>query len=229
MKMNKLTGRESGKRRNENRRKYLCLLAAVLLLGGCGQAAGNQTAGGTVAEDKIAEEKMAGETIAEEEMAGETTAGETTEGKTAAASEAAETAAVPDAAAPGEELSVQEMYDLITESVTLISPVIMQDNFIENYYNIDPALLEEYVFSMSEEATSAETVVIMKLKDKADAGTISAALQLVIEEKSGEMENYLPDQYDIVKKSAVKTEGSYVYLVISEQADTIEKIIEAQL
>lgn len=224
MKMNKLTGRESGKRRNENRRKYLCLLAAVLLLGGCGQAAGNQTAGGTMAEDKIAEEKMAGETIAEEEMAGDTA-----EDKTAAANEAAETAAVPDAAASGEELSVQEMYDLITESVTLISPVIMQDNFIENYYNIDPALLEEYVFSMSEEATSAETVVIMKLKDKADAGTISAALQLVIEEKSGEMENYLPDQYDIVKKSAVKTEGSYVYLVISEQADTIEKIIETQL
>ena len=135
----------------------------------------------------------------------------------------------PPEAASGEALSVQEIYDLVTESVTLISPVIMQDNFIENYYNIDPALLEEYVFSMSEEATSAETVVIMKLKDKADADTISAALQLVIEEKSGEMENYLPGQYDIVKKSAVKTEGSYVYLVISEQADAIEKIIEAQL
>lgn len=219
MKMNKLTGSKCEKRRNKNKRKCLCLLTAALLLGGCGQAAGNQTADGAMSEDKIAEEKMAGDTAA----------GDTAEGKTAAANEAAETAAVPDAAASGEELSVQEMYDLITESVTLISPVIMQDNFIENYYNIDPALLEEYVFSMSEEATSAETVVIMKLKDKADAGTISAALQLVIEEKSGEMENYLPDQYDIVKKSAVKTEGSYVYLVISEQADTIEKIIETQL
>lgn len=129
----------------------------------------------------------------------------------------------------GRRCPYQEIYDLVTESVTLISPVIMQDNFIENYYNIDPALLEEYVFSMSEEATSAETVVIYEMKDKADADTISAALQLVIEEKSGEMENYLPGQYDIVKKSAVKTEGSYVYLVISEQADAIEKIIEAQL
>ena len=190
MKMNELTG-NCVKRKKGN---YLCLLAAVLLIGGCGQAGVNQASG-----------------------------------ETTAAGQSAETAAVPDAAASGEEMSVQEMYDLITESVTLISPVIMQDNFIENYYNIDPALLEEYVFSMSEEATSAETVVIMKLKDKADADTISAALQLVIEEKSGEMENYLPGQYDIVKKSAVKTEGSYVYLVISEQADAIEKIIEAQL
>ena len=210
MKMNELTGK-CVKRKKGN---YLCLLAAVLLIGGCGQAEVNQASGETTAVNKTADERAAAD-----QASGETTA----------AGQSAETAAVPDAAASGEEMSVQEMYDLITESVTLISPVIMQDNFIENYYNIDPALLEEYVFSMSEEATSAETVVIMKLKDKADADTISAALQLVIEEKSGEMENYLPGQYDIVKKSAVKTEGGYVYLVISEQADAIEKIIEAQL
>ena len=167
MKMNELTG-NCVKRKKGN---YLCLLAAVLLIGGCGQAGVNQASGETTAVNKTADEMAAAD-----QASGETTA------------------------ASGEEMSVQEMYDLITESVTLISPVIMQDNFIENYYNIDPALLEEYVFSMSEEATSAETVVIMKLKDKADADTISAALQLVIEEKSGEMENYLPGQYDIVKK-----------------------------
>ena len=197
MKKNRLTGKKCEKRGTG---KFICFLAAMLLLGGCGQADGAKTDGGktnggiTAGTDK---------NVKEQESEPE--------------------------AASGEALSVQEIYDLVTESVTLISPVIMQDNFIENYYNIDPALLEEYVFSMSEEATSAETVVIMKLKDKADADTISAALQLVIEEKSGEMENYLPGQYDIVKKSAVKTEGSYVYLVISEQADAIEKIIEAQL
>lgn len=202
MKKNRLTGKKCEKRGTG---KFICFLAAMLLLGGCGQADGAKTDGG------------------------KTNGGITDGGITAGTDiNVKEQESEPEAAS-GEALSVQEIYDLVTESVTLISPVIMQDNFIENYYNIDPALLEEYVFSMSEEATSAETVVIMKLKDKADAYTISAALQLVIEEKSGEMENYLPGQYDIVKKSAVKTEGSYVYLVISEQADAIEKIIEAQL
>ena len=202
MKKNRLTGKKCEKRGTG---KFICFLAAMLLLGGCGQADGAKTDGG------------------------KTNGGITDGGITAGTDiNVKEQESEPEAAS-GEALSVQEIYDLVTESVTLISPVIMQDNFIENYYNIDPALLEEYVFSMSEEATSAETVVIMKLKDKADADKISAALPLVIEEKSGEMENYLPGQYDIVKKSAVKTEGSYVYLVISEQADAIEKIIEAQL
>lgn len=197
MKKNRLTGKKCEKRGTG---KFICLLAAMLLLGGCGQADGEKTDGG-ITDGGI----TAGTDINVQEQESE-----------------------PEAASR-EALSVREIYDLVSESVALISPVIMQDNFIENYYNIDPALLEEYVFSMSEEATSAETVVIMKLKDKADAGTISDALQLVIEEKSGEMENYLPGQYDIVKKSAVKTEGSYVYLVISEQADAIEQIIKAQL
>ena len=202
MKKNRLTGKKCEKRGTG---KFICFLAAMLLLGGCGLADGAKTDGG------------------------KTNGGITDGGITAGTDiNVKEQESEPEAAS-GEALSVQEIYDLVTESVTLISPVIMQDNFIENYYKIDPALLEEYVFSMSEEATSAETVVIMKLKDKADADKISAALQLVIEEKSGEMENYLPGQYDIVKKSAVKTEGSYVYLVISEQADAIEKIIEAQL
>ena len=202
MKKNRLTGKKCEKRGTG---KFICFLAAMLLLGGCGQADGAKTDGG------------------------KTNGGITDGGITAGTDINVKTQESEPKSAAGEALSVQEIYDLVTESVTLISPVIMQDNFIENYYNIDPALLEEYVFSMSEEATSAETVVIMKLKDKADADKISAALQLVIEEKSGEMENYLPGQYDIVKKSAVKTEGSYVYLVISEQADAIEKIIEAQL
>ena len=44
----------------------------------------------------------------------------------------------------------------------LCSPVTMTDSFISNYYGIDPDKLEEYVFSMSEDATSAETIIIMK-------------------------------------------------------------------
>ncbi len=79
---------------------------------------------------------------------------------------------------------------------------------------------------MSEEATSAETVAIMKVKEEGDVESIKAALQVLVDEKRGEMEDYLPDQFEIVDKSEVKTKGNYVYLVISEQADAITKIIE---
>ena len=121
---------------------------------------------------------------------------------------------------------VQEIYEEIAQGVELHSPVPMADSFISNYYGINPDKLEEYVFVMSEEATSAETVAIMKVKEEGDVESIKAALQVLVDEKRGEMEDYLPDQFEIVDKSEVKTKGNSVYLVISEQADAITKIIE---
>ncbi len=126
-----------------------------------------------------------------------------------------------------EPKAISEIYDEITKNVELISPVEMDDEFISNYYGIEPDTLEEYVFSMSEDATSAETVVIMKAKDEASVADIEAALSTVIDEKRAEMENYLPEQFEIVDKSSVDSKGSYVWLVISQNKDAILEIIEA--
>ena len=41
------------------------------------------------------------------------------------------------------------------------------------------------MFSMSEDATSAETIIIMKVRNEADTEEISAALETVRDEKSG--------------------------------------------
>lgn len=135
---------------------------------------------------------------------------------------------VPETTAPQSAgKSVKDIYGEITQKVALNSPMIVPDDFISNYYGIDVGTLEEYVFSMSEAAISAETVAILKAKDAGSAAGLSAALQTVIDQKKSEMENYLPDQFQIVDKSSVKVNGNYVYLVISEQADAINQIIQA--
>ena len=128
-----------------------------------------------------------------------------------------------------ETKTVNEIYQEITEQVSLESPACMKDDFISNYYGIDVSTLEEYVFSMSEDATQAETVVLMKAKDGADTGEIVSTLETVVDEKKNEMENYLPEQFEIVEKSEVKTRDRYVWLVISQQADAITDIIEKDL
>ena len=109
--------------------------------------------------------------------------------------------------------------------MALNAPMVLPDEFISNYYGVDVSTLDEYVFSMSEAAISAETVVILKAKDTGSIDDLAASLQTVIDQKRSEMENYLPDQFQIVDKSSVHVEGNYVYLVISEQADAISQII----
>lgn len=141
-----------------------------------------------------------------------------------ATEEAATTSA--DEPAPSESSkSIQDIYAEITEKLALNAPMVLPDEFISNYYGVDVSTLDEYVFSMSEAAISAETVVILKAKDTGSTDDLAASLQTVIDQKRSEMENYLPDQFQIVDKSSVHVEGNYVYLVISEQADAISQII----
>lgn len=122
--------------------------------------------------------------------------------------------------------SIADIYQEITQSVSLQSPQCMDDDFISNYYGIDAASLEEYVFSMSEDATQAETVIILKVKNTDDVKGLTDSLQTVVDEKKNEMENYIPEQFAIVEKSKAQTKDNYVWLVISENADAIADIIE---
>lgn len=162
-----------------NLKRYLLILASVMLLGGCAESAPASTA-----------------------------------------------STVQSTEAPKEAKAIADIYDEITENVTLCSPFCWDEEFISSYYGIDVSSLEEYVFSMSEDATSAETIIIMKAKASTSVSGLSDCLQMVVDEKKNEMENYLPDQFEIVAKSSVQTKDHYVWLVISENADAIIKIIE---
>lgn len=141
---------------------------------------------------------------------------------------AAETEAPAETIAAEGTASLDEIYSQITQQVSLNSPMTVPAEFIANYFGIDVSAAEDYLFVMSEMATSAETIVIVKAGG-ADKQALTDSLQAVIDQKAAEMENYLPDQYDIVSRSAVQQTGDYVWLVISENADAIRTIIEAGL
>ncbi len=124
--------------------------------------------------------------------------------------------------------SCEEIYEEIAASVELQSPMIVPEAFVANY-GIDFSAIDEYVFAMSEMSTSVETIAIFKSEDAASRENITASLEMFADGKRAEMENYLPEQFDIVDRSSVKTSGDYVYLVISDNAEAIEEIIAACL
>lgn len=130
--------------------------------------------------------------------------------------------------APETVKSCEEIYEEIAASVELQSPMIVPEAFVANY-GVDFSAIDDYVFAMSELSTSVETIAIFKSEDAASRENITASLEMFADGKRAEMENYLPEQFDIVDRSSVKTSGDYVYLVISENAEAIEEIIAACL
>lgn len=125
-----------------------------------------------------------------------------------------------------ESKSLADIYAEIEENTELPKMVILNDNYIANYFGIDLAALEEYVFANAEEVIYADTVIMMKAKPETDKEVLKEALNTMIEHKKAELENYLPEQFKIVEKSEIQVSGDYVYLVISEKSADIKAVIE---
>lgn len=192
------------------------LLAAALMLTACGSGSGESgsAAAGTVSSEVT----EADNTAASEE-------GDGVEKPEDGNAEAGEE--TPEAASPG--ISPQEIYASVSGAVELPSMMEGDDDFIFNYYGIDPATLDGYVFASAEDATRADSVIIMRVKSADTVADMESALNVVKDQKAAEMEDYIPEQYEIVADSTVRTEGLYVYLVISENAAEIEKVIREAL
>lgn len=121
--------------------------------------------------------------------------------------------------------TMQEIYDAIVEMEKQPEMVILNDNYIANYYGIDLSLLEDYLFASAEDVIYADTIVMMKVKEESSADAMKEVLDTMVSQKKLELENYLPEQFQIVEKSEVVVSGQYVYLVISEKAKEIQDVI----
>ncbi|SFG16490.1 DUF4358 domain-containing protein [Oribacterium sp. WCC10] len=171
----------------------------------------------TAAAEESSEEETT--TAAEETTKEETTAEETTKEETTTAAET--TAAQVASVAPS------DIYNKVTG--LLPGMVTVDANYISNYYGIDASQLEGYVFAMAEDVTKADTVAILEAKDAASVSTLVGQLSAVQQQKAQELQDYMPEQYQIVAASAVKTLGKYVYLVMSSNSAAIEQTIASSI
>ena len=218
-------------------KKGALILAATMILGGCGGTKEPETTASeetTVEEateetsEEATEEKESAESEEESTGNGESKEEESSESAESNESEA-ESGDSKEAAKEEGGVTPKSVYEAIEKEVELPAMIEGDDDFISNYYGINPADLDGYVFASAEDATLADSIIIMNAKSEEAVDHIVSALNTVIEQKSAEMENYLPEQYEIVAKSSVKTKGSCVYLVISNDADSIEAVIQAAI
>ncbi len=125
-----------------------------------------------------------------------------------------------------ENVNIDTIYSGISP-MTEETLVIMNDNYISNYYGIDVADLSEYIFAQSDDPKSAETIIIFKCDNSEKRKTYVEAINNSLDQKLEELTNYdLPDEAKLVKAAKVKTSGNLVYLVISDNADSMNKIIK---
>ncbi len=88
-------------------------------------------------------------------------------------------------------------------------------------YGIDTGKFEDVLVFGSMMNVKANEIMLLKVKD---IGDIESATKLLEERKNQvykTWENYLPDQFEMVKQAKIKTNGKYAVLIISPNSDKV--------
>lgn len=92
-----------------------------------------------------------------------------------------------------------------------------------------PEILEEGQFLAPMMNVNSNEIIILKAKDKADVDSLKEALEREQDVQIGIWEQYLPDQYEKVKKNIIKTSGNYLLFVTADDASSIEALFDEKV
>ncbi|MDO5563648.1 MAG: DUF4358 domain-containing protein [Eubacteriales bacterium] len=123
-------------------------------------------------------------------------------------------------------ITLNEIYNKITKEVALDEAITMPDSYLQNNLGIPTNELKEYIYSISDNPYSAETIIIINTSGYDKVEELKDTLNMVIENIKFEIENYNKEEYDYVYASKLKQKNDYLYAVLSRNEEEILKIIE---
>lgn len=133
------------------------------------------------------------------------------------------------AACGGKEVTakkpINEIYGEITSAVTLPEMLSLSDDTLYAYVGIQSGLYKSFVAAIPLSATSGDMLFIFEANDAQSAGEIKTKLENFLAQKTVEMKDYIPSEYEKLTDSSVTAKGRYVWLVVSDNAQAILNII----
>lgn len=97
-----------------------------------------------------------------------------------------------------------------------------------NFLGIDVQDCAQYKVAICAEGMRADEVWLIEAKDEASLETLRELAQTRINSKLDETVTYAPDQYVIVEKAEILTNGLYLALLISPDVDALKAGFEAE-
>ena len=95
---------------------------------------------------------------------------------------------------------------------------------LDRFYGISAEDVAEFAGGINNTGVIQEEIVLIRATDADAAARIAEKLTNRLNSKLNETKNYNPEQYAIIEKCGVETNGNYVSLIISENADKLKPI-----
>ena len=126
--------------------------------------------------------------------------------------------------AAGEDADLSALYAQMEEKFALPAMSALSERQLERYYGIDTAACPQLVVMQCDDGLRVDEIWLIQAADEGAAEQLLALAQSRLDQLAAETENYLPDQYAVVRDSRALRVGSYVALLISPDAAEMEEL-----
>ena len=153
---------------------------------------------------------------------------ESTESKES--TESTESAADSSEQKDGDVSELKAIFEKVKQEVDLPEDMAdFTDKRMERVFDLTDAQMADYAGGVCTNGVSQDQIIYIKAKDEASVKEIEEKLKANWESKYTVTKNYNPEQAELFEKSNVETDGLYVNLVISADADKIKSIFMENL
>lgn len=127
------------------------------------------------------------------------------------------------------EPTVESIVSAISAQYPLdsMTQITSQDKLL-NTYGFAPTDYSEIAVYTNNNGTEVSELFIIKATDDTTLASIQEKLNNELNSKLNQTKDYLPEQYAIVEKCEVGTNGKYVRLIISPDAEKMVEIFNSQ-
>ncbi len=122
--------------------------------------------------------------------------------------------------APAYEPTVLEVVENLSKTVTIPQMTTIDDEeTILTMYDLDTGMIAEMAMLKAGSGVNADEVMVIKLKDAANAETVRQALTLRVTVLGELFVDYTPEDMPKIENAAIETSGLYLMLAVCDDPD----------
>ncbi len=119
--------------------------------------------------------------------------------------------------------------NVLAEGVFNDELLLLNNNSVNDYYDLTFEGLEEYRVYISATAATSSEFALFKCSSDAALKSAKATVESRIADQITSYENYRPDEKFRLDNALVETKGDYLLFVVSDNNATIQKLFEDAL
>ncbi|WP_027632228.1 DUF4358 domain-containing protein [Clostridium hydrogeniformans] len=94
---------------------------------------------------------------------------------------------------------------------------------LKKLYGINSKDIEDFILYMPESNMKASEIIVIRLKTKESKDIIKEKVEKRADNQGNSFENYVPEEYDLIKNKVVEEKGNYIFMVIHKDSDKIKE------